>query len=191
MAGYIGKSQGVTQVDGYNRTEADDRYANITGDTFTGPVTATTLRQKNSFAFRAYQTASQVISNGVFTKVEFNGEDFDVGSAYDNSTSYRFAPNVAGYYQLTAKVLFMATSLDRLIVRITKNGAEAGSYGRNCDFTGLSSPFFYVTVTDLMYLNGSSDYADVYAWVSGSGTLLVGSNDANTSVFTGLLVEEA
>ena len=28
MAGYIGKSQGVTQVDGYNRTEADDRYVN-------------------------------------------------------------------------------------------------------------------------------------------------------------------
>lgn len=28
MSGYIGKSQGVTQVDGYNRTEADDRYVN-------------------------------------------------------------------------------------------------------------------------------------------------------------------
>ena len=36
MAGYIGKSQGVTQVDGYNRTEADDRYVNASGDTITG-----------------------------------------------------------------------------------------------------------------------------------------------------------
>ena len=38
MAGYIGKSQGVTQVDGYNRTEADDRYVNASGDTMTGTL---------------------------------------------------------------------------------------------------------------------------------------------------------
>ena len=38
MAGYIGKSQGVTQVDGYNRTEADDRYVNASGDTMTGDL---------------------------------------------------------------------------------------------------------------------------------------------------------
>ena len=38
MAGYIGKSQGVTQVDGYNRTEADDRYVNASGDTISGQL---------------------------------------------------------------------------------------------------------------------------------------------------------
>ena len=38
MAGYIGKSQGVTQVDGYNRTEADDRYVNASGDTISGTL---------------------------------------------------------------------------------------------------------------------------------------------------------
>ena len=38
MSGYIGKSQGVTQVDGYNRTEADDRYVNASGDTMTGDL---------------------------------------------------------------------------------------------------------------------------------------------------------
>ena len=43
MAGYIGKSQGVTQVDGYTRSEADAEYANIAGDTFTGAVTGTDL----------------------------------------------------------------------------------------------------------------------------------------------------
>lgn len=46
MAGYIGKSQGVTQVDGYNRSEADAeflnqtegdaRYVELAGDTMTG-----------------------------------------------------------------------------------------------------------------------------------------------------------
>ena len=48
MAGYIGKSQGVTQVDGYNRTEADDRYVNASGDTMTGALEATNFTQGGS-----------------------------------------------------------------------------------------------------------------------------------------------
>lgn len=49
MAGYIGKSQSVTQVDGYNRSEADAefldqtegdaRYVEVAGDTMTGNLT--------------------------------------------------------------------------------------------------------------------------------------------------------
>jgi hypothetical protein len=38
MAGYIGKSQGVTQVDGYNRSEADAEFVQVTGDTMTGAL---------------------------------------------------------------------------------------------------------------------------------------------------------
>lgn len=39
MAGYIGAKQGVTQVDGYNRSEADAEFVNVTGDTMTGNLT--------------------------------------------------------------------------------------------------------------------------------------------------------
>jgi len=35
MAGYIGSKSAVTQVDGYTKSEADDRYVNDTGDTVT------------------------------------------------------------------------------------------------------------------------------------------------------------
>ena len=38
MAGYIGSKTSVTQVDGYNRTEADDEFVNVTGDTMTGSL---------------------------------------------------------------------------------------------------------------------------------------------------------
>ena len=41
MSGYIGSKASVTQVDGYNRTEADDRYVNASGDTMTGNLTTT------------------------------------------------------------------------------------------------------------------------------------------------------
>ena len=43
MAGYIGSKAAVTQADGYTKTEAESRYANVTGDTFTGAVTGTDL----------------------------------------------------------------------------------------------------------------------------------------------------
>lgn len=38
MAGYIGSKAAVTQVDGYTQSEAESRYANVTGDTFSGNV---------------------------------------------------------------------------------------------------------------------------------------------------------
>ena len=36
MAGYIGSKASVTQVDGYNRTEADAEFVQVTGDTMSG-----------------------------------------------------------------------------------------------------------------------------------------------------------
>jgi hypothetical protein len=38
MAGYIGAKQGVTQVDGYNRSEADAEFVQTAGDTMTGAL---------------------------------------------------------------------------------------------------------------------------------------------------------
>ena len=43
MAGYIGSKIAVTQVDGYNRTEADAEFVQVTGDTMTGALTGTDL----------------------------------------------------------------------------------------------------------------------------------------------------
>ena len=78
MAGYIGKSQGVTQVDGYNRTEADGRYVNASGDTMTGalgigtapttsPSTMLHVREDDSvdhLARIAVQSADQMLVAG-------------------------------------------------------------------------------------------------------------------------------
>ena len=38
MAGYIGRSQSVTQVDGYTQTEADSNFVDTSGDTMTGEL---------------------------------------------------------------------------------------------------------------------------------------------------------
>ena len=41
MSGYIGSKSSVTQVDGYNRTEADAEFVAKAGDTMTGPLNVT------------------------------------------------------------------------------------------------------------------------------------------------------
>jgi len=38
MAGYIGSKASVTQVDGYNRTDADAEFVQVSGDTMTGDL---------------------------------------------------------------------------------------------------------------------------------------------------------
>ena len=49
-------------------------------------------------AFEAYQSANTDISDATNTKVLCNTEVFDTDNCYDNSTNYRFTPNVAGKY---------------------------------------------------------------------------------------------
>lgn len=57
MSGYIGSKASVTQVDGYNRTEADDRYVNASGDTMTGDLSTTgNIKATNGFLAGANNT---------------------------------------------------------------------------------------------------------------------------------------
>jgi hypothetical protein len=78
-----------------------------------------------------------------------------------------------------------------VILRLTKNGAESGSNGRTVDMTITAGQAIIFSASDLFYLNGSSDYIEVFGYVTGSGVFTFGSNDANTSVFTGALVRAA
>ena len=49
MAGYIGSKSSVTQVDGYNRTDADAEFVQVSGDTMTGDLSVTGTITANQF----------------------------------------------------------------------------------------------------------------------------------------------
>ena len=84
MAGYIGSKSSVTQVDGYNRTEADGRYVNASGDTMTGTLSVTGGR------LYVGQTAGDYVQFGKDTGgnafIDATQADADFG-IYINSTS--------------------------------------------------------------------------------------------------------
>ena len=68
----------------------------------------------NTPSFLAYLTSSQTIVNNTNVHIQLNGEYFDTGGCYNNTTGtvtlngvsaplYSFAPNVAGKYFIGAK----------------------------------------------------------------------------------------
>ena len=117
----------------------------------------------NGPAFSAGQNLAQSINSGTWTKLTVNSEDFDTANCYDNTTNYRFTPNVAGYYQVSGAVTFNASSAtaNSNYSAIYKNGLQnkVGSAGP------LSSTDYTTTVvTCLVYLNGSTDYVELFGF---------------------------
>lgn len=165
-----------------------DRTLTLPDNTGTVLTTASTVTQKAMPAFRAYTTSSQTITSGTFTKVALQAKSFDSTSAFDATTNYRFQPTVAGYYQANGSIYFQATtSLSRVIVTIRLNGSEGNNHGRMIDINLSSGAGAIASASGLFYLNGSTDYLDLWAWVTGTGTFSVGASDANTNVFSGFL----
>ena len=109
-------------------------------------------------AFSAYSDPTTSIPNVTFTKVEFQNEDFDTNN---NFASSRFTPNVAGYYQINAKVIIVLNDGTQIITSIFKNGVrfKDGARFYNGATGGAGS-----AVASLIYLNGSTDYVEIYVY---------------------------
>ena len=58
----------------------------------------------NTPAFEAFLTTNQSVTEDTQTKVQCNSEIFDTAGAYDNSSNYRFTPQVAGKYYVYGAV---------------------------------------------------------------------------------------
>jgi len=141
----------------------------------------------NGPAFSAYLSSNQSIGSGSLTKMQCNTEEFDTASAYDNATNYRFTPQVAGYYQVSggAQLNYTSGSLSSFIC-IYKNGS-AFKFGSNTMNTNV---FQQVMVSALIYLNGSTDYVEMYAQQNSGGSANIGGNQ-NTSYFQAVMVRAA
>lgn len=126
-------------------------------------------------AFSAYQNSSQSISATTFTKVTFDTEEFDTTG---NFASSRFTPTVAGYYQINAALSQGAPT--QTICTLYKNGTIYKS--------GVNGTNFNTNVSSLVYLNGSTDYVEVYAYIATSQSLNTG---INLTYFNGTMVRGA
>lgn len=112
-------------------------------------------------AFSAYSNNSQTIVTSTYVKMQINTEEFDTANCFDSATNYRFTPNVAGYYQVNGNIAY-TTSVVAPQLGIYKNGSQF-KMGTNYAVSGNWS-----SVAALIYLNGTTDYIELYgAHVSG------------------------
>jgi hypothetical protein len=152
-------------------------------------ATGTVMVSGNMPAFSAYKSASQTINNGATVKLQFNTKVFDTNSNYDNVTNYRFTPTVAGYYQVNLAVQFNegGSGAGNYVVYIYKNGTNSGQYN------GFTSSGYNPTgfVSLLIYLNGSSDYIEAYAFQNYASPATVLGTDITGGFFQAALIRTA
>lgn len=143
-------------------------------------------------AFSAFvSTATQTLTANAFVKVLCQGEEYDTASAYDNATNYRFQPTVPGYYHITGNVTASgSTSLTQVIATIYKNGAEYKRGGGPFQSV-VTTPTMSAGVSALVYFNGTTDYVELWAYASGTGTLSAIGNGSTFTYFQGYLARSA
>jgi hypothetical protein len=127
-------------------------------------------------------TSNQSLTQNTYTKLQWNSEDFDTANAFDSTTNYRFTPLTAGYYQINVIAWIdqnnatFATSY----LGLFKNGSLYKT------LSGLKLENYNNGGSAIVYLNGSSDYLEVF----GYSTTAAGSfrSTASDSCFSGVWI---
>lgn len=129
---------------------------------------------------RAYLSSNWSYGGGNINAITFNQISYDTNNFY-NTTTGKFQPTIPGYYLVIGKLYFNGGSSTH-DTRILKNGTTF-SYAVACAFYNdtLSS---VGSVSDIVYLNGTTDYIQIGTFGSLATTIIAGSD---VSTFTCML----
>jgi hypothetical protein len=144
--------------------------------------------------FSAYQSTQQPsLTSNVTTLLQFQTEEWDTGGCFNNTGStvtlngvsapqYSFAPNVAGYYQISAGAA-VASSIVYMFLSVYKNGSLIKRL-INTNTATVSG----VNGSALVYCNGTSDYIQIYLNQGGNQQLV---NALDQTYFQAVMVRSA
>lgn len=122
-------------------------------------------------AFTVFAASGQAIAAVTDTKVLFPVVLDNPGGGFSNS---RFQPNVPGYYFISG--LISAAASDKVVAALRLNGSVwATNFGANS--TGTTE------VSQLLPLNGTSDYVELYTRFTNAGSIFGGSSSTTFSGF--------
>ena len=131
-------------------------------------------------AFSAYQSSAQALASNTNTKITYDTEEFDTNN---NFASSRFTPTVAGYYQVSGG-LSPGQFACGVLATVYKNGSVYKNlFSYQSTVTGNGG--FGST---LVYLNGTTDYVELYGLLSTAQNLFTG---IQLTYFNGCLVRGA
>jgi hypothetical protein len=152
-------------------------YLNNTGNGVTlqwnGAASAWVAVAFNSqVAFSAAITASQTLTNATAAKIQLASKNKDVGGYFDATTNYRFTPLLPGLYFFagfvglgsevngTAYQIYIYKNGTSYVGQATGVASGTGAQGEGC--------------SGMAYMNGSSDYVELWAQQNSGGSLSVG-----------------
>lgn len=119
-------------------------------------------------AFSAYQSTAQPFTINTPVKIQFQTKEFDTSTSFDNTTNYRFTPTVAGYYQISSGFTY-TTGSQANNLSIYKNGSQNKALASNSSAQGAFG-------SALVYLNGSTDYIEIFATIGSTQSSLTGAS---------------
>jgi hypothetical protein len=142
--------------------------------------------QAGAIAFAVSKTTAQTVPANSEQVVTFDVADINPQNYFDTVTS-RYTPEIAGYYNFSATLTVSSVTITTSVA-IYKNGIQA------CRGTcGQSESSATGTITDVIYMNGTTDYVDVRCTTGGgtgpiftgqtffSGSLVTQQNIVNTT----------
>jgi len=148
---------------------------------FSGPGSITGIP-----CFRAYVSGTQTLTNFVVHTMRADAEVWDTTDAYD-TTTFRFTPQVAGYYLMTATAAISGfADGKRMSINLYRNGGDSQSVDCQSLASGAADSI-RLNATAIMYLNGTTDYVTCALYQNGAGTYNIDST-YNRSQFAGVLV---
>ena len=164
---FIVKDSTFVQIGSYDNltgqgTVLSDLY--VGGNvTISGNLTVTGSTIQNRPSFSAYLVANQSVTTNTATKVTINTEEWDTNTNFD-TTTYRFQPTIAGYYQINGCVYLTGTTNTQgnAYVYIYKNGS-AYKQGDSITTTAADGTGLTFVISTIVYFNGTSDYIELYA----------------------------
>jgi len=105
-----------------------------------------------------WRNGTQAIAQNVWTKVQFNGENWDIAGEFDSTTNYRFTVQKEGYYFISSCIYRTCASATAYFeIAIYKNGSEHRSIRRH---SGAVDPFA-TDITSVLKLV-PDDYIEIY-----------------------------
>ena len=148
--------------------QADGSNGQLLGTNGSG--TLSFVNSQNDYpVFFARNNNTQSIPNNTSTKIEFDNEVFDSHGYYDHSTNYRFTPQLAGYYYITASIYYVNVN-NVYAIDIKKNGSRYV----NCDFRHNFAANRSAFISSLVSFNGSSDYVEIFGYHTTGSSITIG-----------------
>jgi hypothetical protein len=148
----------------------------MTIDTNGNVISANVVISSLKPAFAVYANTQTTTSASTYTKIAFKFKELDSTNSFDSVTNYRYQPKLAGWYQINGSVGWIASQTETYTV-IVKNGTiyrwgtDSAGYGTN--------------VSAMIYLNGSTDYIELFVVTAGSTLNVTG---ASATYFQGFWI---